>query len=213
MEHIACISYGKDSVIIPELCKTHNMPLDRIVTVDVWATPAIPADMPDMVKWKAYADEEIYKRYGIRVEHLKAVRSYEEYFYSTFTKGKRKDRIYGFPYGMGAWCNSRLKLIPLSQFASRNYVQYLGICAGEPERVARCDGTNRIALPAQLGYTQTDTRKLAEKIGLLSPTYTTAARGGAGFATIRVWSSSEYFVKNILTLRQVQYLQRWIFVL
>ena len=70
MEHIACISYGKDSVIIPELCKTHNLPLDRIVTVDVWATPAIPADMPDMVKWKAYADEEIYKRYGIRVEHL-----------------------------------------------------------------------------------------------------------------------------------------------
>lgn len=178
MEHIACISYGKDSIVIPELCLKHDLSLDRIVTVDVWATPTIPADMPKMVEWKAKADGIIYSRYGIRVEHIKAERSYEEYFYSTFRKGKREGVIYGFPYGMGAWCNSRLKLIPLSRFDNSGYVQYLGICADEPERVERTTGTNRVALPAALGYSQSDCYKLAKEINLLSPSYEDATRGG-----------------------------------
>ena len=188
-QYIACISYGKDSIVLPELCVRHNLPLDRIVTVDVWATPDIPGDFPQMVEWKAFADEEIFKKYGIKVEHIKASKSYAEYFYNTFAKGKREGNIYGFPYGMGAWCNSRLKLIPLKQFDNNRYVQYLGICSDEPERIERTVGTNRIALPAQLGYSQDDTRNLAAELNLLSPTYENSQRGGAGFATIRVLDS------------------------
>ena len=195
-QYIACISYGKDSIVLPELCVRHNLPLDRIVTVDVWATPDIPGDFPQMVEWKAFADEEIFKKYGIKVEHIKASKSYAEYFYNTFAKGKREGNIYGFPYGMGAWCNSRLKLIPLKQFDNNRYVQYLGICSDEPERIERTVGTNRIALPAQLGYSQDDTRNLAAELNLLSPTYENSQRGGCWFCHNQSFGQLRLLRKN-----------------
>lgn len=52
MEYIASLSYGKDSIVIPELCMMYGLPLNRIVTVDIMATPTIPADLPPMVEFK-----------------------------------------------------------------------------------------------------------------------------------------------------------------
>lgn len=49
MEYIASISYGKDSLAMLEVIRQNGLPLDRIVTVDVMATPTIPADLPPMV--------------------------------------------------------------------------------------------------------------------------------------------------------------------
>lgn len=52
MQYICSLSYGKDSIVIPEICKRHGLPLDRIVTVDIMATPEISADLPAMAAWK-----------------------------------------------------------------------------------------------------------------------------------------------------------------
>ena len=83
MEYIASISYGKDSLAMLEVIKQNGLPLDRIITVDVMATEAIPADLPPMTEFKAKADAIIFEKYGIKVEHITAPKSYDDYFYYT----------------------------------------------------------------------------------------------------------------------------------
>ena len=180
MQYICSLSYGKDSIVIPEICKRHGLPLDRIVHVEIMATPTIHSDLPPMLEFKAKADKIIKERYGIEVEHIHAPKSYEEYFYTYFEKGKNKGRIYGFPMTRGAWCNSRLKLSVLNRFNKPDIVQYIGICADEPERLARLTG-NKKSPAAEFGYTEADCRKIAEELDLLSPIYTDAQRGGCWF--------------------------------
>lgn len=52
MEYIASISYGKDSLAMLEVIHLHNLPLDRIVHVEIKATDTIHADLPPMVAFK-----------------------------------------------------------------------------------------------------------------------------------------------------------------
>lgn len=52
MQYIASLSYGKDSLAMLKVIKQHNMPLDRIVHSEVWATDDIPAEVPEMVELK-----------------------------------------------------------------------------------------------------------------------------------------------------------------
>lgn len=73
-EYILSLSYGKDSIACLEAIKKLGYPLDRIIHAEVWATDTIPADLPPMVEFKAYADKIIKEKYGIEVEHICAVR-------------------------------------------------------------------------------------------------------------------------------------------
>ena len=59
MQYIANVSYGKDSLAMLEIIKQHNMPLDRIVHVEIMATNTIPADLPPMMEFKHKADKII----------------------------------------------------------------------------------------------------------------------------------------------------------
>lgn len=88
MEYIASISYGKDSLAMLEVIHRQNLPLDRIVHVEIMATDTIHADLPPMVAFKEKADKIIYEKYGIRVEHISSPKSYEDYFYSV-SNGKK----------------------------------------------------------------------------------------------------------------------------
>lgn len=62
MKHIASLSCGKDSIAMLEIIKRHDMPLDRIIHVEIMATKTIPADLPPMVEFKAKADKIIKER-------------------------------------------------------------------------------------------------------------------------------------------------------
>lgn len=73
--YVASISYGKDSLAMLEAIRKLGYPLDRIVSVQVWATEDIPADIPEMYEWKSKADKIIYDRYGIEVERISATKS------------------------------------------------------------------------------------------------------------------------------------------
>lgn len=73
-EYILSLSYGKDSIACLEAIKQLGYPLDRIIHAEVWATDTIPADLPPMVEFKKYADKIIEEKYGIKVEHICAVR-------------------------------------------------------------------------------------------------------------------------------------------
>lgn len=69
------LSYGKDSLACLGAIEKLGLPLHRIVHKEVWATQTIPADLPPMVEFKAKADEIIYQRYGIKVEHICATKN------------------------------------------------------------------------------------------------------------------------------------------
>lgn len=76
--YIASLSYGKDSLAMIHVIRdVLDMPLDRIITADVWATDTIPAELPPMVEFKEKADRIIKERWGIEVEHLCATRSFQ----------------------------------------------------------------------------------------------------------------------------------------
>ena len=112
MEYIASISYGKDSLAMLEVIHRNNLPLDRIVHVEIMATKDIPADLPPMMEFKKKADAIIFDKYGISVEHITAPHCYEDYFYYVCNgkKSRNRGKIYGFPLQKGNWCNSRLKV-------------------------------------------------------------------------------------------------------
>lgn len=86
-EHIARISYGKDSLKMLDVIHTRGLPLDRITTTDVWATDTISANLPPMDSFKDRMDQWIWDKYRIEVEHLCArnpdgsKRTYEQMFY------------------------------------------------------------------------------------------------------------------------------------
>lgn len=78
-----------------DVIATRGLPLDRIVTSDVWATDTIPASLPPVTAFKEEMDGFILERYGINVEHLCAVdadgnkQTYEKLFYHV---PKRRER-------------------------------------------------------------------------------------------------------------------------
>lgn len=86
LQHIARISRGKDSMKMLDVIFTRGLPLDRITTTDVWATDTIRGEHPKMVEFSDMADEYIWRKYRIEVEHLCAMRNgekltYEKLFY------------------------------------------------------------------------------------------------------------------------------------
>ena len=125
-EHIARISYGKDSLKMLEVIHSRGLPLDRITTADVWATDTISANLPPMEEFKARMDERIWQLYRIQVEHLCArdkdgtKKTYEQMFYhvpvrrSQSAQVERENRvkpgvILGFPDLWNPWCQAGLK--------------------------------------------------------------------------------------------------------
>lgn len=182
MDHILSLSYGKDSLACLGAIEQLGWPLDRIVHAEVWATDTIPADLPPMVEFKAKADEIIKRRWDITVEHVRAKHTFESGFYHVTVSGKRKGVIYGWPYIIGQWCNSRLKVSALEKTKQTGCVSYLGIASDEPERIARHENKQNVKLPlVEAGWTEAMCREWCEKNDLLSPIYTTATRGGCWF--------------------------------
>jgi 3'-phosphoadenosine 5'-phosphosulfate sulfotransferase (PAPS reductase)/FAD synthetase len=181
MQYIASLSYGKDSIAMLEVIKQHNMPLDRIVHVEIMATDTIPADLPPMMEFKKKADKVIKERYGIEVEHVYNKETYEQHFYRV--RGERAKTntgiMYGFPIVRQPWCNSDLKTRELKKL-ERRACMYIGIACDEPNRFHNL--TDRKISPlVEHDITEEQARKICEDIGLLSPIYTQSTRGGCWF--------------------------------
>lgn len=179
MQYIASLSYGKDSCAMLEVIHQHNMPLDRIVHVEIMATDTIPADLPPMMEFKAKADKIIKERYGIEVEHVHANQTYEQQLYSVINSGKRVGSIYGFPIVKGAWCNDRLKLKPMPK-PNKETTIYLGIAADEPNRFHNLTDRKRSPL-VEHDVIESEALAICMNIDLLSPIYYDSARGGCWF--------------------------------
>lgn len=187
MEYVLSLSYGKDSLACLGAIEQLGLPLDRIVHAEVWATETIPADLPPMVEFKKKADAIIKERWGIEVEHCHATKvdrvisekvSYADYFYQKMVEGKNIGNIKGFPMQRGNWC-TKLKLCAFPKYAEGS-IEYIGIATDEPNRFHNLTDTKRSPL-VEAGWTEEMCRNWCEENDLLSPIYTTAARGGCWF--------------------------------
>ncbi len=119
--------------------------------------------------------------------------TYEDVFYRVFQEGQRQGEIYGFPFLRGAWCQSRLKgnllneficsqIIQVERCGEPQVVQYLGIAANEPLRIARHINRPGIKLPlVEIGWEEDYCGLWCQYNDLLSPIYTDSARGGCWF--------------------------------
>jgi hypothetical protein len=185
-DYVASISYGKDSLKMLNVIKTRGLPLDRIITFDVWATDSISADLPAVTAFKNKMDIYIKDKYGIEVEHLYTKDengdklTYEKQFYKMFEKGKNKGRIYGFPFQMGAWCNSRLKIYAKVGAIKPGDINYIGIAYDERKRHKIISET-QIAPLVDFGIDEDMCGLYCQLEGILSPSYETSYRDGCWF--------------------------------
>lgn len=186
-QHILSLSYGKDSLACLGAIEQIGWKLDRIIHAEVWATETIPADLPEMVKFKGEVDEIIEARYGIKVEHVSQEKcgrkiTYDSVFHKTRSeKSANPGKIYGWPTSAmrGAWCTGELKQNVLKETQGENIV-YLGIAADEPNRFHNLTGNKRSPL-VEAGWSEAYCRRWCEENGLLSPIYTSSLRGGCWF--------------------------------
>lgn len=191
-QHVLMLSYGKDSLACLGAIEHLGWPIDRIVTAELWATDTLRAEYPPVVEFKERVNDYIKRRYGITVEPFCATKvygiekekvTYNDIFYYKPKAGKFVGTIKGFPMQQGSWCK-RLKVDALKAFAQQpGIVQYLGIAADEPERVARYKDRADVRLPlVENGWDQGLCGLWCKYNGILSPTYTTASlRDGCWF--------------------------------
>ncbi|HBF4255807.1 TPA: phosphoadenosine phosphosulfate reductase family protein, partial [Clostridioides difficile] len=119
MKYIASFSGGKDSAAMLLLILEKGLKLDEIVFID---TGLEFKEIYDII-------DDFEKRINFKITRIKAEKTFEEYFYTVNKQGKRKGQIWGFPYTLGAWCNSRLKLAPANKYFNSigEHKRYIGI--------------------------------------------------------------------------------------
>lgn len=166
--------------------------LDKVVHADIMATPEISADLPPMVEFKVKADEILLHRYGIKVEHVRAKKSYEEQFYSV--KGERakpenRGKIYGFPAVIGSWCVSALKQSAINSALKGVTHEYIGYAIDEKNQVRQekirdyqLNGHPKKVYPlVDQKISEQECYDWCKKNDLLSPIYNNGTRGGCWF--------------------------------
>lgn len=200
-EYIARISHGKDSLKMLDVIVSRGLPLDRITTTDVWATDTIRGEHPKMVEFKDRADEYIWRKYHIEVEHLCAMRdgkkvTYEQMFYQKPKRRRgllvevahskaflydrsKKVEIRGFPISInnqGSWCQ-RLKTDVLDSKKTGEVREYIGIAADEPKRFGQLNDRRRAPL-VEFGIEEDLCGIHCQYEGILGPAYETGCRDG-----------------------------------
>lgn len=203
MKYIASISFGKDSLAMLIKILELGLPLDEVIYCDIKFDKNISGEMPLMADWIPKAEEILKKQFGITVRHLTYKRTFKEQFYTIKKKGNHIGDIYGFPFTIGAWCNSRLKIEPVKQYIKSindDVIQYVGIAYDEPKRYERLNHQTHIAPLYDLRITEKEAMDICKKYNLLSPIYETSFRGGCWFCIKQRLSQLKYLYENYPTL-------------
>ncbi len=193
--HILSLSYGKDSIACLGAIEKLGWPIERIIHAEVWATDTIPADLPNMVEFKAKADSIIKERWGIEVEHVRSNKTAEKMFYHRRTKGNRTGEIMGWPMIKKCELQNSLKICPMKE-AQKGNIVYIGIAKNELGRIDRLNKT-KISPLLEIGWTEEDCFKWCSENSLLSPVYTSSSiRSGCWFCPCQPLNQLRLLRKN-----------------
>ena len=184
--HIASCSFGKDSIATLLLALEHNEPLDRVVFAEVMFDHerGISGEIPEHIEWIYSTAIPKLEAMGVKVDVVKGKKDYVSFFANAVGGGRHKGKIYGFPIGGMCVINRECKMQPIhayyKQFKDYDIVQYVGIAADEPKRLARLK-EGQVSLLDKYGYTEDMAREKCLEYGLLSPIYGGGNRGGCWF--------------------------------
>lgn len=172
--YVCSLSYGKDSLAMLLKIIELGLPLNEVIFCEVMFDKNISGIHPRQLEFINNARTILKNKYNIEVNHLKAIKSFKEQFYTKKEKGKRIGQIYGFPVLIGAWCNGRLKLDVIHKHLSKlnkkyNVIQYVGIAFDEPKRIK--DKENVIYPLVDLGITEEMAKEICINNNLYSPLY------------------------------------------
>lgn len=194
MKHIVSFSGGKDSTAMLLKMIEKNMQIDEIVFCEIMATPTVGAEYPEMYEYLDKVDQYLMKTIEKKITRIPSVISFEEQFYTVKTRGNHEGEIYGFPWNLGAWCNSKLKVAALDKYfknQDKEYISYIGIAYDEPRRLARLEKNEKAPL-AEWKMTEADCLEYTKEKGLYNPLYDKFKRLGCwfcvkqGFDSLRV---------------------------
>ncbi|MCM1437656.1 MAG: hypothetical protein NC131_00390 [Roseburia sp.] len=192
MKHVLFLSFGKDSMATLIKVFELKLPLDEVVYVDIKFDENLSGEHLLMAGWIPTAERILKEQFNITVKHLTAKTTFKDYFYRIKQKGNHIGVNYGFPYIVGAWCNSRLKLEVIDDYVrSLNDIvcEYVGLAFDEPVRFAKLMRKSsdkivyRSILFEQL-ITERQAFEICEKYNLESPIYLSddgCFRGGCWF--------------------------------
>lgn len=182
-------SGGKDSTASIILERIHGLPKSTIIFSEVMFDKkrGISGELPEHIEWVHNTAIPRFEEWGYTVKIVRADLDYLDLFFHKKEKSKYPEHIgkrSGFFLGGMCAGNRLLKLNPIKQYYKQikgPFVQYVGIAIDEPERLARLEGTNKVSLLAQYGYTEQMALELCRGYGLLSPMYEHTKRGGCWF--------------------------------
>lgn len=181
MKYIASCSFGKDSLATVILAKIYNEPLDAVVYFRLMFDDKISAEQPEHEEFIQNVAVPMLQSWGIKVHVIQAPKSFKEVFYHVRSKGNHVGKIVGFPMQGKCEVNSACKRPCIAAanrlFPGEDVIQYVGIAADEPKRLARL-GPGKVSLLAKYGLTESDATALCKAYGLLSPMYEYTHRGG-----------------------------------
>ena len=186
-KYIASCSFGKDSLAMIIKIKELGLPLDEVFYVDIrFDDTPYSGEMPLMREFIPKAKRILKEKFNVDVVEVKSKITFVEQFYKVKQRGNHIGDNYGFPYTIGAWCNSRLKLEPINDYLKRykdyEVIQYIGIAYDEPKRYERLkDDPGKICPLVDLKITEDEAIEICKKYDLLSPIYDTSFRGGCWF--------------------------------
>lgn len=115
--------------------------------------------------------------------NTEAATAYLSCFYHVVTRGKTKGMLSGFPLSGRCTIQRDCKLPPIKAYQKAlppDTVQYIGIAADEPKRLARLK-PGQISLLDKYHVAEPEARSMCAAEGLLSPLYDFTKRGGCWF--------------------------------
>lgn len=182
MKYVASWSGGKDSTATIILAHEHGEPLDEIVYVEVMFDKDTSGEVPEHIEF-IHRAAAVFESWGYKVTRLAAEKTFMDIFNHVKKRGARAGMRSGFPMIGKCMVQTDCKMAPLRKWEKAHaagVMQYIGIAADEPKRLARLtDGKE--SLLAKYGIEEAQATKICEKYGLLSPIYEWAKRGGCFF--------------------------------
>lgn len=183
IKHIVSFSGGKDSTAMLLKMIENNMQIDEVVFCKIMATKEIGGEYPEMYEYLEKVNTYLKEKIGKPLTIIEAPITFEEQFYTVKKRGKYIGEIYGFPWILGAWCNSMLKTMTLDRYfkeQSKKYISYIGITYDEPRRFERLAENEKAPL-FEWKMTEEKCLDYIKEKGMYNPLYDKYKRLGCWF--------------------------------
>lgn len=183
-KYIASCSFGKDSMATILLALKHGEPLDGAVYCELMFDQKTSGEIPEHKEFIDQTALPFMEKIGIPVTMIRPEKTLKDFFYhKRGEKSKYCGKMVGFPMVGRCELNGQAKVKAIKAYWKKqppNSVQYIGIAADEPKRLARMK-SNSISLLEKYKVTEAAAFEICKRAGMLSPIYDFTTRNGCFF--------------------------------